>query len=360
VAAQNDIVPLLIALQNAMRLGDPRATAAGKAFAGLNLAAFGPRLAKLLGIKLPASVNTGAGVLGGLGNIAGGAYNLATGDTRGKIGGGFQLASGVAQGADLASKLGYGGAATQTLGQAGGWLGPAAAAANIGLIATDPNLSTKQKAGHSADTAVAAAVWPYGLTRLANANFSAMQRSGSPTIRNTGKALAAPTIPFEALLNVLRGNASPRAAGNAGIAALKDVPGIGHTLGSVLGAVGLGTTPTTGTQFRRSLQQLFQRIPELGAVRDFSRYNAPTGSFTLEATEAASALATLLAPNAGFHGRNPDAYTNQAANIILANLGEGVVPVAAKLLAGTGGGPAPAIPAALARALGRTRLGGSR
>lgn len=244
--------------------------------------------------------------------------------TRQKAMGGASLAT---SGAQIAGKVGgspglaaLGGAGSKALGAAGVGLG-------IYDTATNEHLSTKQKAGHSnqlAGEAALSAFVPYaGLGVLAKHIIGAMEGSKSPQVSGVGKGLAYPARPVEGLLSVLSGDLSPRAAGNRMVAQARDTPGLKALINPVFDFFGLGTKPTTGTQFRNQVRSLFDQIPALRGT-DTSQYNIdPTAynSLSPQAREQALAIAGKLSPIASKSAANPEAYKIQLANILLNRFG---------------------------------------
>jgi hypothetical protein len=223
-------------------------------------------------------------------------------------------------------------------GALGTGLGLASAGYGVYDTATDSNLSTTQKAGHSGEIAANLAAtlgsggW-YGLVLAAKALTGAMERSGSPQVSAAGRAIAAPALPVEGLMSVLRGDKSPRAAFNSVVSSINDIPLVGGAMGSALRTFGIGTKPTTGTMFRDELGQL---LPKVGMEHvDTSRYQMPTGGyggFDPKAVEAARGLGNRFAAIAP-HGRgNADAYGLQAQNVLLNQYGNSIIPMAQKIL----------------------------
>lgn len=214
-------------------------------------------------------------------------------------------------------------------------LGLAGTGYNVYQTATNPNLSNVQKAGHSAGDAINALlsmiVPYYGLGVAARAATGAMQRSGSPQVRGAGRGIAAPAIPVEGLLSVLQGDKSFRGAGNQMVSSIKNIPGIGGPLGSVLGAFGLGTKPTTGTSFRNEVGSIFDKIPQLKGT-DTGKYNIDPGMYAglpQAVKDNATSLSQKLAGLAPHASSNLSAYQNQIAAMLLnrfgANLPTGMV-----------------------------------
>lgn len=242
------------------------------------------------------------------------------------------LASSGAKAAGAASGL-------TSLADVGQGLGTASSLAGAGYgiydIATNPNLSTKQKAGHAGETAAntvaGVAFWPYGLALAARALTGLMEKSGSPQVSGAGKAIAAPALPVEAGLDVLRGDLSPRAAANRMVRSIADVPILGGPMGSVMRAFGLGTKPTTGTMFRRELGSVFDKLglkdPNMGA------YNVDLTKFTPEQIRSANQLAARITPFSRTAQSHPEnQYQTQTAGILLNSYGANITSRAKAIL----------------------------
>lgn len=217
-------------------------------------------------------------------------------------------------------------------------LGLAGAGYGVYSDATNPNLSTGQRAGHAAgDVAntIASLVVPYyGIGVAAKGIADVLRASGSPTLRATGNAIAAPALPVEGLLNVLSGDKSPKAAANTMVEGFRSDPVLGPVWNSVADAFGLGTKPTTGTMFRREFGSILPQVGVKGA--NTTLYNAPSagyGSFDPKAVAAAQSLASTLTPYARDAKRNMPAYSLQAQNILLNNYGNNLPALAAKIMA---------------------------
>ena len=235
--------------------------------------------------------------------------------------------------AQLGGKLG-GSAGLSGLGQG---LGTAAGLAGAGMgiydAATDPNLSTKQKAGHAGniagETALSIYGGPYtGLGVLARHINGMLERSRSPQVSGVGKGLGFLARPVEGFLNVAAGDMSPRAAGNQMVAQARDTPVLGKAISPIFDLLGLGTKPTTGTMFRNEVGSIFDRIPQLkgtptGAYNiDPNAYNALPQAVRDQATK----LSQQLAPLAPHSASNPQAYQNQLAAILLNRFGAAGLP----------------------------------
>lgn len=237
---------------------------------------------------------------------------------------GIGAASLAGQGARLAGGI----AGNPALSSLGSDIGVAGNIAGTGLgiyqTATDPNLSTKQKAGHAAGigaNAIASSVVPYyWIGALAKGVADQLRASGSPQLRTAGKTIAAPALPVEGLLNVLSGDKSPRAAFNNMVSAVRDTPGLKQIASPILDLLGLGTKPTTGTEFRQGLQGIFGKV----GLQNFNRadknlYNAPKTGAVSPDSLALGAYIGSFAP--GFN-KNPEAYANQTANILTNTYGK--------------------------------------
>src|SRR5262249_44156827 len=88
----------------------------------------------------------------------------------------------------------------------------------LSQIASDPNLSTGQKVGHSVrggtDAALAALVPYYGAGKAVNIVGKQLERSGSPQVRGAGRALDYAVEPSGAkgFWDVVQGDKSPAKA----------------------------------------------------------------------------------------------------------------------------------------------------
>jgi hypothetical protein len=222
-------------------------------------------------------------------------------------------------------------------------LGLAGAGYGLYQTATNPNLSTGQKVGHSgvqAGEAVGSLLNPYvGAGVAAKAVIDQLRQSGSPQVAATGRALGGPALPVEGLLSVLQGDASPRAAFNNMVTQIGQVPVVGGMLGSGLRMFGLGTKPTTGTMFRNELGSVLNQIPSLKGA-DITKYGAPDQANTLnysmydpKAVTAGQQLGKILAAYAPSGKQNPDAYGLQAENILLGNYGNQLSSMLPQILA---------------------------
>lgn len=262
------------------------------------------------------------------------------------------------------------------LSQLGQILGLTAGGAGLGYniynTATDPNLSSKQKAGQAAlqtgegvtlaapalaASGIAPALAPLAVAApylaaaiAAQAVGGQMEKSGSPQIRAGGRQILAPLLPVMGFENVITGKQSPRAAANATIEGMKQVPVLGGPVGKMLGFLGLGTKPTTGTMFRNELGSVFNQIPQLKGT-DLTKYNidpAAFNAFSPDVQQAGSQLGQLLAAYAPSGKANPNAYAIQAQNILLNRFGNQAPQILSQVLPLlTGGQPAqtPATPA---------------
>lgn len=220
---------------------------------------------------------------------------------------------------------------------AASYVGPALGGAGLGYGLSQiagSNLPTKQKVGaglqQGGELALALTV-PYAAPALvARAIINQLQRSGSPQVAATGRALAAPALPVEGLLDVLSGRRSPRAAGNAMVAGMRNIPVLGGPIGSVLDAFGLGTKPTTGTMFRRELGSIFDRIPALKGT-DPTKYNIDLNyynSLPQSARDRARGYGDRFASLTPDARSNPNAYAIQAQNMLLNRFGANLPDIA--------------------------------
>lgn len=315
-----------------MPLFDENSSTASKAFGSAKSVNEFMKMYIQGGGSLPAGLAPYLKNFGGTLGLAGGLYNAfdPNAPTGARILGGLNAGAGAAQ---LASNIpGQVGSAAGNVAQvAGPGLALAALGYNLANIAGNKDYSTEQKVGHSVDSAVATAIPVYGLSRAANAIFGEggmMQRSGSPAVRDTGKAIAAPALPIERLLDVFRGDRSPRAAMNAGVQQMRDIPGMGKVLSPILDAFGLGTKPTAGTTFRTGLQGAFRQmgLPDFNRA-DPSLYNidpAKLEAFSPDTRAAATTLADQIT------AKRPK-YRDQTVAILLNTLGDDVVNHLARL-----------------------------
>src|ERR1051326_3601000 len=194
------------------------------------------------------------------------------------------------------------------------YLGSLLSAAGLGYGLTNiakSDMPIKKKVGHSVDSAVAAAVPMYGLSKVADYVFNKMEQSKSPQVSRFGQTLAAPTLPVQSFLSVLKGDQSPRAAGSA-------------LLNSTLSALGMGGyKPTTGTMFRHEASSVFDQIPELKGT-DTSKYNIDLSVYNAlpqNVRDEAQGLGTKIAGLTPDAKSNPQAYANQIAAMILNRYG---------------------------------------
>lgn len=275
---------------------------------------------------------------------------------------GFAGASLAGTGANVAGKL-SGTPALSSLGQGlGTALGAATTGYNLYNTATNPNLSTKQKAAHSggsvADLIFSTLFPAYGAGKALQAVGAIMERSGSPQVRGAGRSVDYAVEPAGAksFLDVLRADKSPKAAFNAqggprglvldllgplgiiargtgagdkvarGVMDYGPIP-FGGKLASMLG---FGSKPTTGTSFRREAGSIFDKIPQLKGVNT-SRYNIDPTTYAglpQAVKDNATAMSQRLAALAPHAASNPQAYQNQIAAMLLnrfgANLPSGV------------------------------------
>lgn len=263
---------------------------------------------------------------------------------------------------------------TPGLSQLGQGLGTAAGLGGLGYglynTITDPRLSTSQKAGQAgiqgaegavalspalagatAGTAAApvfaalAPAAPYLAAFLAaQAVGGQMEKSGSPQIRAGGRQVLAPLLPITNFLSIIGGKQSPRAAANATIEGMKQVPVVGGPLGKMFGLFGLGTKPTTGTLFRNELGSVLNQIPQLKGT-DLTKYNIDPNAynaFSPDVQKAGMTLGQLLAAYAPSGKANPNAYAIQAQNILLNRFGNDLPTIMTQVLPLlTGGKPAP-------------------
>ncbi len=230
-------------------------------------------------------------------------------------------AAGTASGVPSLAKVGSG---------IGTGLGLASAGYGVYNAATNPDFNKAQQVGHSgravSDAIMSLVIPYYGLARGASAGGQLMERSSSPQVRGAGRAIGQVAEPSgaRAFWDVVQGDRSPGAAFKAhgGLEGLMfDTMG---PVGAVLKGIGvnlpfLHSEPTTGTKFRGELEQIFSRIEPLKGTST-AKYNAPTGgyeAFTPEAYSAATSLGKLLAPYAKDAAKDPEAYSLQAANILL-------------------------------------------
>lgn len=215
-------------------------------------------------------------------------------------------------------------------------LGLAGTGHGVYQTATDPNLSTTQKAGHANQLAGEAALSigvPYaGLAILAKHLIGAMEGSKSPQVSGIGKGLAYPARPVEGLLSVLSGDLSPKAAGNRMVSQARNTPGLKSLINPVFDFFGLGTKPSQGTQFRNQIQSLFNQIPALKGTNT-SNYNMAGGvnaynAYSPQARASAEAIARTLGPLSPTFKKQDAAgqasYIGQIANILLNQHGNSV------------------------------------
>jgi hypothetical protein len=238
--------------------------------------------------------------------------------------------------ANVASPAIKGGLTAAGAGGVARAVGPALAGAGLGLNLANiagSNLSNKQKVGAGVqaggETAIGLTAPPWGaLSLIARALVQQLERSGSPQVSETGRTLAAPAAPVEALLNVSSGRQSPRAAGNAMVDLVRGTP-----FKPVLDLFGLGTKPTTGTMFRREAGTILDRLGLTGV--NTSRYNIDPkvyAAFPQAAKDAGVALATRIASLAPDARTNPQAYQNQLSAILLNQYGAALPQVAQSVL----------------------------
>lgn len=272
------------------------------------------------------------------------------------------------QGSDVGRGIGAGQAAggglqglgyafgSPELSQLGGKLGRAAGYAGAGYgiykTATDPNLSTRQKAagtsravGDIALTAIPVFGQFYGLARALGLVGQHLEGSGSPQVRGLGRTLdyAAEPAGVKGLWDTIGGK-SPGAA-------FKDAGGMEGLTLDAMGPVGwamrglgwrlpgLYHEPTTGTKFRTELGSIFDKIPALKGS-DLTKYNMPTGgygSFSPQAVTDAQKLGQILAAYAPSGKKSPDAYALQAENILLNRYGNDTSSILSQLLPALGG-----------------------
>jgi hypothetical protein len=285
-----------------------------------------------------------------------------------------------ASGASTAGQLGgypWLSAAGQGLGTA---LGLASAGYGAYGAATNPNYSRAQQVGHSGravtDAILGVLVPYYGLARAVGIVGQQLQRSGSPQIRGTGRALDQAVEPAgaKAFWSVAQGDKSPKAAltaaGPEGLvtdllgplgAVLKGI-GVDRKVakgimdygpipggGKLAKMLGIGSPPTQGTQFRDQVNQLFSRIPALKGT-DTSQYNIDPAKFDAlnpAAKTWALSLAKALTPLTSAAEKNPDAYTIQLQNILLNKFGNDIPQMGmatAAPTAATGGAATPPPP----------------
>lgn len=240
-------------------------------------------------------------------------------------------------GAGLASGAGqyFGGPSVSSLaGNVGTGLGLAATGYGIYNDATNPNLSTTQRAGHAAGDAAGAVLsylYPYvGLGLAAKAVVGQLERSGSPQVAATGRALSGPALPVEGLLSVLQGDQTPKEAFNTMIARTGRIPIVGHAMKQALQAFGLGTPPTHGTMFRNDMTAVAKQMPELKGFDinkgGFAKFMDPKqyDAYSLDDRMAAMRLANYMAP-ASHQYDNPQrgpAYSGQLQRALLGNYGD--------------------------------------
>lgn len=222
-------------------------------------------------------------------------------------------------------------------------LGVAATGYDISQIASDSNLSTTQKAGHSAaDLAnlIASIYVPYyGLGLAARGANQALERSGSPQISGAARGASVAAQPVEGLLSVLQGDKSPGAVFKGWgksfnrNPALATVGTLDPVSGSILGALGIGEQkPTTGTDFRTGLDKIFGNVglPQFNRA-DKNTYNidpAKWSGLDPKAQAAATLLGGYFGSYAPGYSKNPDAYTSQAASILGNQYGNNVTQMA--------------------------------
>jgi hypothetical protein len=221
------------------------------------------------------------------------------------------------------------------LGQLGKGLG---AAAGVGAgaygaykAATDPNLSQTQRVGHSgrsiADTIMSLLIPYYGLAKAASVVGDVLQRSKSPQVRGTGRAVGQVAEPSgaKAFWDVAQGDLSPKAAakryGFEG--AMYDTMG---PLGAVLKGAGvklpfLSHTPTHGTIFRGALQNAFKKEGITG-IKDWKGSDFTTDMFNkypnVQARDAATKLGQMFTQ--GYQDKRAPDYAIQTQNVLLNNL----------------------------------------
>jgi hypothetical protein len=299
-----------------MGLLSPGQSAAGKGFGATQAAGGALRgLGALSGNQGFSSVGQGLGTAAGLGGLGYGLYNTIS-DPR--------LSTGQKAGTS-AVQAGEGAVA----------LSPALAGATAGT-ALGP-----------AFAAVAPAA-PYLAAFLAAQALSGqLQKSGSPQLRATGRAIGGPILPATGLINVISGQQSPRAAANATIEGIKQTPIIGKVAGPMMKFIGLGTEPTTGTKFRRELGSVLGQIPQLKGA-DLTKYNIDPAAFNAlspQVRQAGETLGKILAAYAPSGKKNPNAYAIQAQNILLNRYGNdlpGMLTQVLPMLTGQGQPPSAA------------------
>ena len=269
----------------------------------------------------------------------------------GILGGNESDVSKALSGASTAGSLAAGAgtlAGVPALSTIGGGLGTAAGLGATGYnlynIATDPNLSTGQKAGHagvSAGEGVAAAYVPYlGLALAANALGKGLEGSGSPQVKSAGTFLDTLSEPhgLQGALSVILGDKSPAAAfkdqGGWQGAAYDITNALAPGVGSAFEAMGiklpfLTHTPTTGTMMRdesaRSAASLgIKGFDPTADALTTAQYNAiPTAQ-----QQAAYNLATIIGARSADYQKNPKAYQIQLGNSLLKQFGPNVIPLA--------------------------------
>lgn len=250
----------------------------------------------------------------------------------------FGGAQGTAQGL---GGLGYltGSPNVAALGKGLGQLaGTGAFGYNLYDIASNPNLSTGQKAGQAGiqagELAGSLAIPYFGAGVAAKAVIDQLRRSGSPQVAATGRALGGPALPVEGLLSVIGGQQSPRAAFNSMVQNIKEVPILGKPLGKMMGFFGLGTKPTQGHQFRTELENIFGQLAPLKGLRA-GKYQKPTGgyeSFDPKAVTAAQQLGQILSAFTSTGKAKPQDYALQAENVLLNQYGNQMPQILAQLL----------------------------
>lgn len=278
--------------------------------------------------------------------------------------GGLNLAG---AGTKVAADLG-----SATAKTAAPYLRGAATGAGLGLsladIAKNENLSFRRKAGHATESGFVAGTSFIPVagpiivaSRLGDALGNQLQRSNSPQVQGAGRAIGQAARPAgeRAFWDVIRGDRSIKGAlSNAGpegfvtdllgpVGALLKGLGIDRKVsrnimdfgpipggGKLASMLGIGSKPTTGTDFRREIRSLFDQSPTLKGT-DTSKYDMVGGvdaynAFSPQARAQAEGLARQLGSlSPTFAKQDPtrqQAYVGQIANILLNRFGSSGIP----------------------------------
>jgi len=237
--------------------------------------------------------------------------------------------------------------------QAGGYLGPALGGAAVGYNvfqdATNPNLSTGQRAGHAggdvANAALSYFVPYYGEALALNSVGTQLEKSKSPQLQKFGIFLDETTMPagVKGFQSVLQGDESPAAAFKAS----GGLQGLAYDVTNLLapGSGSLFKAFGIKLPFLNSAYEIIagdwssdvcssDLIPQLKNTNlasyniDPSLYN----SLTPDAREAGLQLGQFLSHYAGDAKKNPNAYAIQAQNMILNRYGDQTPTIANQIL----------------------------